>query len=517
MHLRGTVSDGRQARLFSGSIWRRARSALKLLQVRLRVPLVLVFAAFVVGRWDAIRNHWDKVTRRPLAENSAMRAVSSDTEYFCPMDPGVVSDWPGKCGICNMALVRRKRGEAVALPDGVVARMQLSPYRLQLAGIQTTLVMFRPLVREVQSAGVVTSDRDALSVQVDVPASQSSWVSDGQVAEVVCPDLAGHGPLAGRVRKVVHSSEGGYHCLRATIVFDRPPRSLAAGMMAIVKIQTPMAAVEPFRSLPSDPPPITTNEIRRVYACPDHAETVSLEPGRCPIDRNQREPRLLAEHQRLRFKCPMHPDVSAERAGAVCRACGGMALEPRVISFNPPGQVLAVPRSAVVDAGAGKVVFVERIPGMFDSVEVVVGPRSGGYFPVVRGLEPGQNVATSGAFLLDAETRLNPSLAAAYFGAGRNQRTGPSAGTAGATPPVAGKRASSGVPDSLDGLAPADLVLAKRQSICPVTGKPLGSMGTPSRLVVSGRPVFLCCDGCEERFQREPAKYLAKLSASERP
>jgi len=194
-----------------------------------------------------------------------------------------------------------------------------------------------------------------------------------------------------------------------------------------------------------------------------------------------------------------------------------MALEPRVISFNPPGQVLAVPRSAVVDAGAGKVVFVERMPGMFDSVEVVVGPRSGGYFPVVRGLEPGQNVVTSGAFLLDAETRLNPSLAAAYFGAARSQRAGASASTAGAAEPAAVKRAASSASESLDGLAPADRALAKRQSICPVTGKPLGSMGTPSRLVVSGRPVFLCCDGCEERFQREPAKYLAKLSASERP
>ena len=71
----------------------------------------------------------------PRAPRSS--AVSADTEYFCPMDPGVVSDWPGRCGICNMALVRRKRGEAVALPDGVVARMQLSPYRIQLAGIQT--------------------------------------------------------------------------------------------------------------------------------------------------------------------------------------------------------------------------------------------------------------------------------------------------------------------------------------------------------------------------------------------
>ena len=60
--------------------------------------------------------------------------MSADTEYWCPMCPGVVSDWPTKCPVCNMALVRREKGEMTPLPDGVVARVQLSPYRLQLAG-----------------------------------------------------------------------------------------------------------------------------------------------------------------------------------------------------------------------------------------------------------------------------------------------------------------------------------------------------------------------------------------------
>ena len=108
------------------------------------IPAVLVVSALVIGRWDVIRNYWDRLTRSVPGERGASPAVSNDTEYFCPMDPGVVSDWPGKCGICNMALVRRKRGEAVALPDGVVARMQVSPYRVQLAGIRTAPCGFRP-------------------------------------------------------------------------------------------------------------------------------------------------------------------------------------------------------------------------------------------------------------------------------------------------------------------------------------------------------------------------------------
>jgi Cu(I)/Ag(I) efflux system membrane fusion protein len=91
-----------------------------------------------------------------------------------------------------------------------------------------------------------------------------------------------------------------------------------------------------------------------------------------------------------------------------------------VISYSPAGQVLAVPQRAVIDTGPKKMVFVETMPGMFDGVEVVVGPRCGDSYPVVKGLEPGQRVAAAGAFLLDAETRLNPSLAAAYFGAARS-------------------------------------------------------------------------------------------------
>jgi hypothetical protein len=203
----------------------------------------------------------------------------------------------------------------------------------------------------------------------------------------------------------------------------------------------------------------------------------------------------------------MHPAITAEKAGAVCAACGGMALQPRVVSYHPRGQVLAVPVSAVVDGGGGKVIFVERMPGMFDGVAVSVGPRCGDFYPVVRGLEAGQRVAIAGAFLLDAETRLNPGLAGAYFGASRQERT-----IAAAPPGSASDAAGADTAGALGRLSAEDRSLAERQGVCPVTKKRLGSMGTPRRLVVAGRVVFLCCDGCEDALTREPAKYLAKLA-----
>jgi membrane fusion protein, copper/silver efflux system len=450
-----------------------------------------------------IRNHWDKWTRTLVAENLAMRPISSDTEYFCPMDPGVVSDWPSRCGVCNMTLVRRKRGEAVALPDGVIARMQVSPYRIQLAGIQTAPVEFRPLARVFESSGLVAREKNVATIRLDASTRQAPWVGQGQAAEVSPIDLGGRDPLIGRVRSVERGSDGGWDHLRITIAINDPPPELRDGLIAVVRIKTPMAGLEPFRSLPSDPPALAPGEPRQVYACPDPADVLASEPGRCPTDRNARVARPLANHQRLRWWCPMHPNVTADRSGAVCRACGGMALQPRVISYQPPGQVLAVPVSAVVDAGAQKVVFVEGMSGMFDGVEVVPGPRCGEYYPVVRGIEAGQRVATAGAFLLDAETRLNPSLAAGYFGAGRGERP-----VAPAPRSVAPKVSTA----AFEGLSTEERPLAERQKLCPVTNKPLGSMGTPTRVVVTGRVVFLCCDGCEDALKQEPAKYLARLA-----
>jgi membrane fusion protein, copper/silver efflux system len=272
-----------------------------------------------------------------------------------------------------------------------------------------------------------------------------------------------------------------------------------------VRVKVPMAEIEPFRSLPADPPRLSVIEARRVYVCPDHPESPTTKPGSCPIDRKSLEFRPLSDYERLRWWWPMHPNVTADQGGASCKACGGMTLVPRVISYSPAGQVLCVPQSAVIDTGARKVVFVESMPGVFDGVEVVLGPRSGGFYPVVRGLEPGQRVAVAGAFLLDAETRLNPSLAAGYFGAGRGDHESARG------PVTAIKVRDSATTTALDQLAPEDRLLADRQKLCPVTKKPLSSMGTPARIVVSGQVVFLCCNGCEDTLKRDPSKYLATL------
>ena len=42
-------------------------------------------------------------------------------------------------------------------------------------------------------------------------------------------------------------------------------------------------------------------------------------------------------------------------------------------------------------------------------------------------------------------------------------------------------------------------------------------MGVPPRVVVSGRVVFLCCEGCEGALKSKPEKYLSELPGEPRP
>ena len=74
--------------------------------------------------------------------------------------------------------------------------------------------------------------------------------------------------------------------------------------------------------------------------------------------------------------------------------------------------VLAVPVAAVLDSGVRKLVYVEHSPGEFMPMEVTLGPRTGGFYSVLAGLEEGQKVAVRGNFLLDSQFQIQglPSL-----------------------------------------------------------------------------------------------------------
>ena len=137
---------------------------------------------------------------------------------------------------------------------------------------------------------------------------------------------------------------------------------------------------------------------------------------------------LCQPQERLMYWCPGHPETLGPNPG-ICGKCGTMELLPKLEHRAPEGTVLAVPASAVIDTGRRQVVYVEVEDGLFEPRAVVFAPRAGDAYPVLSGLREGEKVVAPGAFLLDAETRLNPSISATYFGgSGTSDATGTDAG-----------------------------------------------------------------------------------------
>ena len=132
------------------------------------------------------------------------------------------------------------------------------------------------------------------------------------------------------------------------------------------------------------------------------------------------------------FTCPMHLDSLSEEGG-ICTDCGcGMPKSKWRIE-----RVLSVPESAVIDTGNDRMVYVETAPGLYDARGVTLGARTGVYYPVLDGLVLGERIVARGAFLVDAEARLNPAASGMGQAAKKDASATPGETQDGETPTTA--------------------------------------------------------------------------------
>lgn len=277
---------------------------------------------------------------------------------------------------------------------------------------------------------------------------------------------------------------------------------LRAGMYATVIFATPVQQTEPFhemlvatRTTPVDP----QAAIKKQVVCPVTGAKLGS------------------------MGDPVAAQADGQTVYLCCAGCEkAIAKEPakylsrmRTVSDIA---VLSVPETAVIDTGDQKIVYVEREQGVYEGVVVTLGPKSNGYYAVISGLLPGDQVAAAGAFLIDAETRLNPAASASYFGASGGPSSGSNGDSSGSldmgsSDPVPMAAMDSKAEESSEvnfktsrltaeelaeiaKLSPDDQRLAKLQVLCPVTMEPLGSMGKPLKVAVGEDAVWVCCKGC---------------------
>jgi multidrug efflux pump subunit AcrA (membrane-fusion protein) len=512
-------------------------------------------------------------TARWLWPQADVAAVDSKTEYYCPMHPKVVReslDPDGsvpKCPICGMPLSLRKKGEIPKLPPGVLSRKQYSPEQIQAAGISTAEVAYRPLEKEITTVGSVIYDESRRS-RIVVRASgyleklyvDKPWVAvkKGEpLGEIYSPDLysaarellvareAGAsrdlaesareklrllGVADGEIdeivklgkanRRLVLRAPSSGHLIRKDVVegahveagqtlFDLADLSRVwieaevyeTDIDVLRKGQTIEASVESF------PGRVFTAKVSLIH--PHLDATTRTNAVRFELDNPHHElrPGMFAT---VRIKTPLS-DIEPFRTLMAQGQLSGKA-----------GEVLAVPEESVIDTGTKKIVYVESEPGVFDGVEAELGLPAEHFYPVIKGLNAGDRVATRGAFLVDAETRLNPAAATAYVGAGGGPHhegsapadsTGQQHSHSEAHDPLSQQKGPSEEDRrNIAKLAAGDREQALTQRLCPVSGEPLGSMGVPIKVVLKGHAVFLCCKGCESQAKGNPDRFLNKLT-----
>jgi Cu(I)/Ag(I) efflux system membrane fusion protein len=566
--------------------------ALRVVLKRVRFLAILLLVGMFIGYWDTVKNYWDKWTR---PQRVAVRQLEPGQEFFCPMHPNVVrssyepnGDVP-QCPICGMPLSARKKGEKEALPPGITGRVQLTPERIQLAGIQTVTVANRPIDKQVTTVGYLAFDESRLSRVVTrvsgyveklyVDKTYVTVREGDPLAEIYSPELYNTAQelvlalqsdvskdLAGSARDrlrlfgvsdkeiddiarsgkasprlVIRSPQSGYVIDRGIVagaslergttllevadlsavwieaeVYEKDVAFLQVGQPIEARVQASSQRTFAGRLAliyPRLEAATRTNRVRFELANPNH----QLRPGMFATVTIQTS---LQAIEPFRSVAGTTPQVMLTSASSAERTA--------------PAEFPVVPERAVVDTGLKKVVYVERAPGLFEGVEVELGPRVTlqdgprlvDYYPVLAGLRLGDRVAAAGAFLIDAETRLNPAAAATYFGASGSPQSsarigsqGPQAAHPGTESPAAKDSVKSPPAEepsdedlaNVAQLPDGDRQQALQQRWCPVTGKPLGSMGVPYKITLRDQTVWLCCKGCVSKAKRSPDEMLAKI------
>ena len=204
-----------------------------------------------------------------------------------------------------------------------------------------------------------------------------------------------------------------------------PEGRLRPGMYVTVSLKTPVADTPAFRTrLAAATPP---------GAWVQHASMSVDEQKICPVTRaklgSMGDPLAVELEDRKVWVCceGCPPKLKAEPTRYMAKLTSRTA---------PADAVLSVPESAVIDTGDRKVVYVETEPGVFEGRAIVVGTRIGDRYPVLDGLARGDRVAAAGAFLIDAESRLNSGAVAGHSHGDQASRrdTGPTEVSAAPSP-----------------------------------------------------------------------------------
>ncbi len=396
------------------------------------LTLALLFA-FCGSKEENHKNHTD----------SSATAEAKEV-YTCPMHPSVISDRPGACPVCGMALVKKSAQQDVSKEElQNLEHVSLSPTQRVLANVATMPVEKMPLTKMIDVVGIVDV---AETYQATVSARfrgrieklyvnfTGDFVQKGQpLVELYSPDLVTSQQefilaLAGNQQNLI---DGMRERLRLNYgMTDEQIRSLEStrSVQTAVQFKSPISGTVVLKQVQVGQ---YVDEGTVLY------QLANLSKVWIYLDVYEKDVQFVKKGQIVHIKTDAYPDE--EFTGRVTFIDPVMNPETRTVRIrsefdNRHGMLkpkmfvkaqlhmegkhtLTVPASAIMFTGKRTVVWVETQKNTFEPRDVVLGQSANSEYEIVSGLEEGEMIAISGGFLIDSESALQqPSAANLHAG-----------------------------------------------------------------------------------------------------
>ena len=323
-------------------------------------------------------------------------------ECICGQHSFTIAGEKIDCPVCGKPMKELTKDEADKL-KGVVSRVKIKGEQTRLAGVRTEIVKKAHLYKEIRTVGKVAYDPALAIAQEEFISSLKTLnkVNKGRIPEI-----------KERALKLVESSKRKLRLLGLNE--DQISEMGETGL-----VQTSLILPEETMWIYGNAYEYELSWIKQGEKATITTSTLpgeefqgiiaSVNPVVDPKTRSVRF-RVKVDNPGLRLKPEMYVDV---------------AINSMYITPEGEHMVLAVAKDAVLDTGMRKIVWVDKGNGQYEGVEVNIGPEASStidgnvvkLYPVLRGLEEGDEVVTKANFLIDSQSQISGVAASAYGGA----------------------------------------------------------------------------------------------------
>ncbi len=404
--------------------------------------IVVVFIILIAsaGWFFLSKNH------PPLMDDQAHKDI-----YYCPMHPHYTSDRPGNCPICGMKLVKKEMGSESALGQQIAqpAKRKILYYRNPMNPSVTSPTFMKDSMGmdyiPVYSEAVPGGDEEA-----QTPSGPKGYAAIS--ASLQKQQLIGLKTMTVNRTNAVKTIRAAGHVTTNHDLYMFQDEYIQA-YTQYVKTYRDYRRVEHLRRTWE-----THRDLQmKLHEAQDKLLQLGLSPDQIDQLRNVswqtpwKQPELLFLKDHFEYWIVaqiLEGDLGyvevgqgaqifipgyKEKAKGIVRSVGGI-VDPDTRTTNAfielkdyrgelkgnmfvnveisaaLGDVIMVPRDAVMDTGVRKIVFVQKGEGTFEPREIQTGWETDDGFEAISGLNPGDHIVTNGNFLLDSESRVQAGL-----------------------------------------------------------------------------------------------------------